>query len=79
MLHHDAGATLDLGNLVDLADERMVERRGGTSLAMQSLASGRVVLERFGQKLDRDLAAKLRVVGQEHLAHAAFTESADHR
>ena len=77
MLHHDAGAPVDLGELVDVADVGVVERRGRPRLAVQPLARLGVCFERRGQELDRDLAAKLCVVGQEHLAHTASTEAVE--
>ena len=77
MLHHDAGATVDVGQLVNLADVWVVERGGRPRLAVQPLARRRVLLERLGQKLDRHLATQLRVVSEKHLAHAPFAEAGE--
>ena len=68
VLHHDAGAAVYLSDLVNLADEGVVEPRRRPRFALQALACGGVRLERLGQELDGDLAPELRVVGQEHLA-----------
>jgi len=77
VLHHDARSPIDLGQLVDLADERMIERRRRPRFAMQSLERLGVRFQRLGQELDGDLAPQLGVVGEEHLAHAAFAEAGE--
>ena len=75
MLHHNAGAPVDVGQLVNLANVGMVERRRRPRLAVEPLARGRVLLERLGQELDRHFATQLYVVGEKHLAHAALAEA----
>ena len=77
MLHDDAGAPVDVGQLVNLADVGVVECGRRPRLAVQPIARGRVFLERLGQELDRHLATQLRVVGEKHLAHAAFAEAGE--
>ena len=75
MLHHDAGAPVDVGQLVNLADKGVVERGGRPGLTVQPLARDRVLLEPLGQELDRHLATQLRVVGENTSPHAAPAEA----
>ena len=75
VLHHDAGPAIDVGQLVNVTDIGMVERRRGARFAMQSFPRRGIRPERFGQELDGDLAPELRVVGEEHLAHATFAQA----
>ena len=77
VLHRDAGAAICLGHLVDLANKGVVERGGRLRLALEPLARLRIALQRLGQELEGDLALELGVVGEKHLAHAAFAEGAD--
>ncbi len=65
MLHDDARPAVELGELVNLADERMVERRRRLRFPLEPAPRHRVVLQFVRQELDRDLALELVVVGQE--------------
>jgi len=77
VLHDDAGPAVDVGNLVNLADVRMVERRRRASFAVQPLTRRRVALECLCHEFDGDFASELCVVGEEHFAHAAFTQAVE--
>ena len=74
VLHHDEHAAVGVADLVDLADEGMIERGGGQRLAAQPLARHRVGLDRGRQHLHGDAALEPRVFGEKHLAHAAGAE-----
>ena len=54
----------------------MIEGRGGLGLVPQPLSRLEVVSGCAEQELDRDRAVELRVLGQEHLTHAARSEGA---
>ena len=63
-----------LADLVDVRDVRMTQRRREPRFLQKSLGSARI-LPRGGQHFDRDLPAEPGVVGQVHMAHAAFAEA----
>src|SRR5262245_51725577 len=50
-------------------DVRMVERGGGARLLFEAAHASGVPGELFGQQLDRDLAAELRILSQVDFAH----------
>jgi hypothetical protein len=76
VLHDDEVPTrLVMANLVDRADQRMIER-GHRAGFIQEPMTG-VIVERGVQELDGDLTAKVEVVGQINIAHAAGTKLAD--
>ena len=71
VLHDDEVAALGLGDLVDMADVGVVERRRRPGLADETLVRLFVPLH-FGRKeLQCDAAVERCVLGQEYLAHAA--------
>ncbi len=57
---------------VDSADVGMAERRQHLRFALETGEPLGIVGERFRQDLQRDVAAKLRIPGAIHLAHAAL-------
>ena len=61
-------------DLVDLADERVVERRGGERFGAQPGARERVRLDRGRQDFDGDAALEQQVVRRIDDAHAAGAE-----
>ncbi len=75
--HGDEAQALVLSDLIDGADVRMVQGRGGLGLATEAglvLGShGALVME----KLERHLAAQLHVLGQIDDAHAPAAERPD--
>ena len=73
-LHDDERLPVVLADVVDRADVRMVQRRGGAGLALEALQRlpGRGELGR--QELERDLAAQPRVLGLVDDAHAAAAD-----
>ena len=76
VLHGDEVAALLVdADLVDGADVRMIERRGGLGLVPQLLARFEVVAAGADQELDRHRPLQLGVMRQEHLAHAAGSEA----
>ena len=54
VLHDDERAAVGVADLVDLADVRMVERRGGERFAPQALARDEVLFVVGMEPLDRD-------------------------
>ena len=77
VLHGDERLAVALADLVDLADVGVIERSGGARFAKEPLASVVVLLERFGQELDRHLAPEHGVLRQKDAAHAAPAERLD--
>ena len=78
-LHHQERLALILFNLVDGADIRMVQQRGGAGLALKTLQRALVAVELLGQKLGGDVAAQvdvLRLVDDAHAARAQLLENA---
>ena len=78
VLHDDEGAAIVPADLVDLADEGMVERGSGEGFASQPLTGDAVHLDRGGEQLDGDAALEARVFREKHLAHAASAERREH-
>ena len=73
-LHDDERLALVLADVVDRADVRMVQRRGGARLALEALERLRVARQLARQELERDLAAEARVLGAVDDTHAAAAE-----
>ena len=74
VLHDDERAAVGVADLENLADERMVERRGGERFAPQALACDEVLFVVRMEPLDRDAPFELGVLGEKDLAHAAGAE-----
>src|ERR1700738_1087118 len=74
--HCDKGAALVLVNFVSRTDIRMVQRGGRACLAAKTLKRLWVVGEFFGKKLQRNMAAELKVFGFVNHAHAAAADLA---
>ena len=74
VLHHDEDAAVGVAYLEDLADERVVQRRGGEGLAAKTLARHRVGLDRGRQQLHGHAALEPRVFREKHFTHTAGTE-----
>ena len=70
-LHRDEEVARVLADVVDLADVRVLDARGGARLAPEALARRVVGL---GDRLDGDAAAQALVFRREHDAHAALSE-----
>jgi hypothetical protein len=66
-------AALELASVVDGENVRMIERGGHPRLTLEALARGRIG-DRLEQKLYRDRAIELRVVGLVNLTHSSFAE-----
>ena len=64
-----------VADLVELADEEMIERGRREGLASQPLARDRIRLKIGRQQFDRDAALESRVLGEKHFPHAAGAES----
>jgi hypothetical protein len=73
-LHHQVVGVALAPDIEQCADVRMVERRDRLCFPLEPRAYLGVGREVLRQHLDRDLAAKTRVPGAEHLAHAARAE-----
>ena len=78
-LHHDEMLVLVLVDRVDGTDIGVIQGRGGSGLALESLERGLVLGEVGGQELQRDLAAEARILGLIHHSHAAAAELTGHR
>jgi hypothetical protein len=70
-LHHDVMLALVLADVVDGADVRVVEGRGGAGLALEPFHRARVLRQLGGKELQRDAAAEAQVLGLVDDAHPA--------
>ena len=68
-LHGQQRLPVDVVDLVDRADVRVVQRRGGTRFALEALERGMVLRERWREKLERNVTPEFRVVGAIHHTH----------
>ncbi len=73
-LHRDVGAPVDLADLVNDRDVRMLERGGGLRLLDEAPTPIGVVRQIVGQDLERDIAIQPRVGGAVDNAHAAAAD-----
>ena len=73
-LHRDEGAAAGLADLVDRADVRVVQARGGARLAQQPLAGRGIVLRGGWQHLEGDLAIQPGVARPVDHTHAALAQ-----
>lgn len=73
-LHGDEWFTIHLAGLVDLADEWVVQRRGGFRLTEESLASARILQGGLGKELEGDLTVEDRILGEENLTHPPLSQ-----
>ena len=76
--HHQRGHLAGLLEAVNLRDVGMIERRQRLRLALESRQPLRVAGKRRRQRLQRDVAAQLRVARPIDLAHAAGAEWSKH-
>ena len=77
-LHGDELRALELVDLVDRADVRVIERRGGARLAQKPIG-GLLIADAIGrQKLERHEARELDVLGLVDDAHAARADGLEH-
>ena len=74
-LHRNAGAALERRDLVDRADERVIQGGGRARLAEQLVEA--VGLAARGDELERHLSVQHHVVGEADLAHAAASDDFD--
>jgi hypothetical protein len=76
-LHDERGSEDGLFQAVDLRDVRVIERCERLRFALESRQPLRIVCERFGEDLQRDVAIELRVPRAIHLAHTTRAERGD--
>ena len=76
-LHHDRRRSGELLEPMDGRDVRVVDRRQQRGLALEPGTTVGALARRFGQHLDRDVAAQPRIAGAVDLSHAAGAEQAD--
>jgi hypothetical protein len=74
ILHDDEGLAFMLADLVNRADVRVVQHRGGARFAFETFESLRVQGEAVGQELERYKAAELGVLGLVDHAHPSAAE-----
>ena len=73
-LHGDKVAAIGLPDLIDSADIRMVQGRGGPGFTLKTLQRRSVLFQFAGQKLQRDVPAQIDVLGFVHHSHAATAQ-----
>ncbi len=76
-LHDDEPPPLPLADVVDRADVRVVERRGGARLAQVAVDGFRVLGALLGNELQRDVAMEASVLGLPDDAHPALADLLD--
>ena len=76
-LHRDELPALELADVVDRADRRMIEGRGGSRLALEPLERQLIRGRVGGQEFQRERAAEPRVLGLVNHTHAARTDLLD--
>ena len=77
-LHGEEAAIAQIADGVDRDDVGVIERRRGPRLVLEAPHRVGVAGERGPEQLDRDLAAKLGIVGQVDLTHAAAADERHH-
>ena len=70
-LHHQVVGAFVLPDVVEYADVRVIHRRDGARLALESLGGLRPIRDVGWQHLDRDCAVQPRVFRAIDLSHAA--------
>ena len=73
-LHGDEVLAVRFVNLMNSADVRMIERRGGKRFSLKAFTSSGIILHIGRQELQRDMAMQLEVFGFVHHTHPAATE-----
>ena len=73
-LHGDEGTAFEFADVVNRADVRMVQRRCGARLAVESLDGRGIVRRLLGEKFERDAAPQARVAGAVDHAHSAAAQ-----
>src|SRR4029453_11499841 len=76
-LHRDYLPALELADVVDRADRRVIEGRGGSGLALEPFERQLIRRRVDGQELEREGAAEPRVLGLVNHTHAARTDLLD--
>ena len=76
-LAHDEGARVEVAEVVDDEDVRMIERRGGSRLGVEPAQTIGVGGDLRRQQLQRDRTIELRIVRAIDLAHAAGADPRD--
>jgi hypothetical protein len=74
-LHGDEGATVVLVNIVDGADVRVIEGRGGAGFAAEALDGLEMRGKFVGKEFQGDAAAEAGVLGTVNNAHAATAQT----
>jgi hypothetical protein len=72
--HHQKGHAVFFADVVNRADVGVIQGGGGLCLAAEAFESNRIAGNAFGQKFQRDVAAKADVFGLINDAHAAAAE-----
>ncbi len=73
-LHGDKVAAIGLPDLIDSADIRMIQGRGGPGFTLKTLQRRSVLFQFAGQKLQRNVPAQIDVFGFVHHSHAATAQ-----
>src|SRR5215472_3802307 len=74
ILHDDEGLAFMLADLVNRADVRVVERRGGAAFALKAFECLRVRGNAVGQELEDDVPAELCVFSLVDYTHPSAAE-----
>ena len=72
--HGEGGHAPAFFEAVDVSDVRMVQRGQRLRLALETRKAIRIVRERLGQDLDRDVAIELGITRPIDFAHAAHAD-----
>ena len=73
-LHRHEMAAGVLADVVDRADVRMIQGRGGAGLALEPFDRARIPRQLFGEEFQRDGTSQPRVFGLVDHAHAALAQ-----
>src|SRR5438445_13793956 len=76
VLHGEERRTIVLSDFINHTDAGMIQRGCGSHLALKALQRLRIAGQFLGQKLQRDMAAQLGVLGLVHHAHSAAAQFA---
>ena len=78
VLHGDVVGVVERPAVIDADDVGVLEAGRGLGLAAEALDEVGVLGEAVMQQLERDLAAELLILGQEHIGHSSRTQSRHH-
>jgi hypothetical protein len=72
--HNDERAAIVVSNFMNRADVRMIDGRRGSGFALEPLQRDGIPRQIIRQKLQRNFASQLEILGAIHQAHTACAE-----